>query len=164
MMLDYARIAAAIYAEVSDEPLGDLDQRRPRVQKQWEEAVRAALVAEGAVAWPKHLTPALRGVLGLMCFQLARHAHLYQEAGEFVGAGGLPLKHGAEDEQAFMLHKLLGYVFESGDDGEKYFEALQADTDRALKIIADRKAARHAGLALKIIVDRRAAQQAGDEA
>lgn len=36
-------IAAFIYAEVADEPLGDLMQRRQAVQDTWHDAVRAAL-------------------------------------------------------------------------------------------------------------------------
>ncbi|TCQ04076.1 hypothetical protein C8J40_109211 [Sphingomonas sp. PP-CC-3A-396] len=40
-------IAAAIYAEVADEPLGDLTQRRQAVQDTWHDAVRAALNARG---------------------------------------------------------------------------------------------------------------------
>jgi len=39
------RSAAEIYAEVADEPLGDLGQRRPRVQEQWREAVLRAFEA-----------------------------------------------------------------------------------------------------------------------
>jgi hypothetical protein len=37
-------IAATIYAEVADEPLGDLTQRRQAVQDTWHDAVRAALL------------------------------------------------------------------------------------------------------------------------
>jgi hypothetical protein len=40
-------IAATIYTEVADEPLGDLTQRRQAVQDTWHDAVRAALSAAG---------------------------------------------------------------------------------------------------------------------
>ena len=40
---DVWRIASEIYAEVADEPLGDLSQRRQAVQDRWCDAVRAAL-------------------------------------------------------------------------------------------------------------------------
>lgn len=61
-------------------------------------------------AWPDKLTPELRALLGLMCFQLGGPAHAYRNAGEYEGIEG-PLKGRAEDEQAFMLHKLLGFWF-----------------------------------------------------
>lgn len=86
---------------------------------------RAEAEAE-IVAWPELLTPELRQILGMMCFQLGKFAHAYQYAGEFVGTEG-PLNKRAEDEQAFMLHKLVGYWF---SHGEKWHEAAGDDLAR----------------------------------
>jgi len=101
--------------------------------KRYHEKAMAALNATTdrapapADAWPEKLTPELRAILGFMCFQLGAPAHLYQKAGEFVCSEG-ELKKRAEDEQAFMLHKFIGYWFKHGS---AWAEAAQADLDRA---------------------------------
>jgi hypothetical protein len=91
---------------------------------------RAALAAicegvdrEPRCQWPPLLTPALRHILGMMCFQLGAPAHLFQKIGEFNGAEGITLGKRAEDEQAFMLHKLLGFWFERGEDWRAHASA-----------------------------------------
>lgn len=73
------------------------------------------MTAPQQVTWPAALTEDLRTILGMMCFQLGPIAHGYQAAGEFVGVEGLELKKRAEDEQAFMLHKLIAIWIEHGD-------------------------------------------------
>ena len=75
------------------------------------------------VPWPAELTPDLLHILGMMCFQLAGPAHLYRDW------GGAEIKPRAEDEQAFMLHKLLGFWLEHGAG---WTTAAQAEID-ALK-------------------------------
>lgn len=105
--------------------------------------VHPALFAiETAPIWPKELTPDLRYVLGLMCFDLARYAHVYRLAGEFVAAGGAPLLRRAEDEQAFMLHKLVGYLF---GHGPKWAEVMTIDLARALTVAKARATAKPDG-------------------
>lgn len=71
---------------------------------------------DGTVAWPAALTPALRELLGFMCFELGPMAHAYRAAGQYVGADGLELKTRAEDEQAFMLHRFLCHWVTAGDN------------------------------------------------
>ncbi len=76
-----------------------------------------------ATQWPAALTPELREILGFMCFHLGPVAHAYRAAGEFVGADGEPLRSRAEDEQAFMLHKLVGFWVDHGPDWRSAFAA-----------------------------------------
>lgn len=87
-------------------------------------------------AWPDKLTSELRAILGMMCFELGPIAHLYQRAGEFVGADG-DLKRRAEDEQAFMLHRMLGLWFALGDG---WSDAMGRDLTR---LVAAAKETRH---------------------
>jgi hypothetical protein len=61
------------------------------------------------VDYPKELTPALREVLGMMVFQLSPLAPALRAAGHDI-------KRKAEDEQAHVLHWLIGIVLEHGDD------------------------------------------------
>ena len=86
--------------------------------------------------WPSGLTVELRQILGFMCFQLGEPAHVYRAAGEFRDAAGSELKPRAEDEQAFMLHKLVGLWFAHGDG---WREAAKDDLKRA----RGKAAARH---------------------
>lgn len=64
---------------------------------------------EPAVAWPQSLTPDLRDILGMMCFEFISLAQCARAAGHDV-----PKR--AEDEQAFWLHRLLGHWFTHGED------------------------------------------------
>ena len=59
--------------------------------------------------WPKELTPELTHILGLMCFRFIGPAQLFR-------AAGYTIPEAAEDEQAFMLHRLLGFWFTHGKD------------------------------------------------
>lgn len=58
--------------------------------------------------YPKELNPALREVLGLMCFTTGPIAHAMRDAGESI-------PHKIEDEQAHVLHWLIGLALEHGD-------------------------------------------------
>ncbi len=91
---------------------------------------RAEAEAE-IVAWPELLTPELRHILGMMCFQLGKLAHAYQRASEFIGVEG-PLDKRAEDEQAFMLHKWIGFWFSHGAEWQG---AAGADLTRVIDAI-----------------------------
>src|SRR3546814_16014841 len=66
-------------------------------------------------SWPTALTQGLREILGIPNFQCGPMAHAYQKIGEFSGDDGLALDKRAEDEQAFILHKLISFWFEPGD-------------------------------------------------
>ena len=57
--------------------------------------------------YPKEMTPELRKVLGMMVFELSPLAHLFRDRG-----ADIPRR--AEDEQAFVLHWLIGLVLEHG--------------------------------------------------
>lgn len=58
--------------------------------------------------YPKEITPALREVLGMMVFELSPIAHAFRAAGHEI-------KRRAEDEQAFVLHWLIGLALEHGN-------------------------------------------------
>ncbi len=57
--------------------------------------------------YPKDLTPELREVLGMMVFQLSPIARAMRAAGADIARK-------AEDEQAVVLHWLIGLVLEHG--------------------------------------------------
>lgn len=59
--------------------------------------------------YPKDLTPDLREVLGMMVFQLSPIAPALRAAGHDI-------KRRAEDEQAAVLHWLIGLVLEHGSN------------------------------------------------
>jgi hypothetical protein len=83
-------------------------------------------------ALPVGLTPALRDILGMMCFQLGKLAHVYHAVGEFVDHAGQPLNQRAEDEQAFVLHKFLLLWVQHGDGWrEAASEELRRVADKA---------------------------------
>lgn len=58
---------------------------------------------------PIEPTPAIKSVLGLMCFQIGHYAHIYQ-------AAGFDVEKKAEAEQAFILHRWLLYALEHGEN------------------------------------------------
>jgi hypothetical protein len=62
--------------------------------------------------YPTAITPALREVLGLMIFTTGPIAHGFRAAGEAI-----PTR--VEDEQAFVLHWLIGLALEHGDAWRK---------------------------------------------
>lgn len=62
----------------------------------------------------------LVSILGLMNYQTGPLAHGYQAIGEFVDGKGEPLAKRCEEEQAFILHKLLVIWLEHGDDWRKH--------------------------------------------
>lgn len=66
--------------------------------------------------WPKELTKELREVLGIMVFRTGPLAGLYRE----TKTADIPRK--VEEEQAFILHKLVGYVLLYGSKWRKEFD------------------------------------------
>lgn len=62
-----------------------------------------------STALPTELTPVIKSVLGMMCFQIGHYAHVYQAAGFDI-----PKK--AEEEQAFCLHRWLLAALEYGEN------------------------------------------------
>lgn len=67
------------------------------------------------------MTEELASILGLMCFQCISFA-------QALRAGGYSIKKRAEDEQAAVLHWMLGHYFHSGADGWR--AAARADMER----------------------------------
>lgn len=66
------------------------------------------------------MTPELASILGLMCFQCIPFAQALRTAGHQI-------KTSAEDEQAAVLHWMLGHWFRHG---EEWREHAQADMNR----------------------------------
>lgn len=97
-----------------------------------EDAHAALSAPQGAVerAWPAALTQELREILGYPNYQCGPMAHAYQAIDEYVGADGVELKKRAEDEQAFILHKLVGLWFRHGETWRAH---AIAEIDRAAK-------------------------------
>jgi hypothetical protein len=63
--------------------------------------------------YPTELTPELREVLSMMVFELSPIAPALRAAGHDI-------KRRAEDEQAAVLHWLIGIVLEHGKDWRKH--------------------------------------------
>ncbi|MFM0351253.1 hypothetical protein [Paraburkholderia sp. RL17-347-BIC-D] len=70
----------------------------------------------GAMTYPAEIPPELHHVLGMMCFQLARNAHLLRSV-------GADIKTRAEDEQAYCLHWLIKHVLAHGAEWADHAEA-----------------------------------------
>lgn len=80
--------------------------------------------------YPKEMTPALREVLGMMVFELSPIAHAFRAAGHGI-------KRRAEDEQAFVLHWLIGLALEHGDGWRaKAADEIERMADQAGRPIA----------------------------
>lgn len=69
---------------------------------------------------PDKLTPELRHILGHMCFQFIQLAAVYRQAGHDI-----PKK--AEDEQAYLMHRMLIHWQDSGESWNQSFEAEARD-------------------------------------
>lgn len=72
--------------------------------------------AAGTLTYPADITPDLHRVLGMMCFQLARYAHLFRSV-------GADIKTRAEDEQAYCLHWLIKHVLAHGAEWATHADA-----------------------------------------
>lgn len=107
-----SKAALARYFEAVHQELGPL-------ARQLERELRAAR----ADAFPAYLTPALRRVLSMMMWETGPIAHALRATGEDIARK-------AEDEQAVVLHWLVGFVLKHGDDWHKHAAvALRAMTD-----------------------------------
>lgn len=56
---------------------------------------------------PTELTPVLKSVLGIMCFEVGHFAEIYRQA-------GFEIQCKAEEEQAFCLHRFLSFALVHG--------------------------------------------------
>lgn len=78
-------------------------------------------------AFPSSLTPPLRRVLGMMLWETGPIAHALRATGEDIARK-------AEDEQAVVLHWLVGFVLKHGADWHKHAAIeLRAMTDSMTK-------------------------------
>lgn len=91
--------------------------------------------------WPKELTDELRFILGLPNFRAGPIAHGYQTAGMYPEN----LKRRAEDEQAFVLFRLVTLYLEHGDKYNDVFVAeLEEVRTKGLARLAELKARKEA--------------------
>jgi hypothetical protein len=82
-----------------------------------------------AEIWPAKLTEPLADILGMPNFRAAPYAHLYRAAGHSI-----PTK--AEAEQAFVLHRFVGFALAHGAAWRK---AAHADLEKAQRIVLERQ-------------------------
>jgi hypothetical protein len=105
----------------------------------------APCISDPDLIFPRELTPEIRDVLSIMCFEAGPIAHAFRESGR------AEIKTRAEDEQAFVLHWLLTFALEHGAEWRKRASAALAPViDEAKAARAAReaeKAARKAALA-----------------
>lgn len=86
--------------------------------------------------FPRELTPEIRDVLSIMCFEAGPIAHAFRESGR------AEIKTQAEDEQAFVLHWLLTFALEHGAEWRKHAgDVLEAVIAEAKAAVAARKEA-----------------------
>jgi hypothetical protein len=87
-------------------PFNDFSHRYDAIAA-WNTRASLALPKVESETWPDTLDGDLRNILGMMCFEFISLSRVYRAAGYEIP------KH-AEDEQAFFLHKFLGFWFEHG--------------------------------------------------
>lgn len=78
---------------------------------------------------PPRLTDELKEILGLICFRAGPIAHGAQAAGFYIA--DTPIRHSAEDEQAFVIHRMLLAWAKHGADWRGAFEAAMMDAFEA---------------------------------
>lgn len=61
------------------------------------------------ILMPTELTPVIKSVLGILCFEIGHFAEIYRQS-------GYEIKRKAEEEQAFCLHRFLGMALVHGGD------------------------------------------------
>lgn len=79
-------------------------------------AAVAVLSASPLPSFPAELSPPLRRVLGMMMWETSPIAHALR-------AGGQDIARKAEDEQAVVLHWLVGFVLKHGDQWHRHAAA-----------------------------------------
>jgi hypothetical protein len=84
------------------------------------------MMGEMQPVWPKELTPDLADILGRQCFMFIEFAKVYRLAGFEIATK-------AEAEQAFFLHRFLGFWFEHGSN---WRDAAEADLREQHQIAA----------------------------
>ncbi|MDF2601176.1 MAG: hypothetical protein K0Q54_3999 [Methylobacterium brachiatum] len=86
--------------------------------------------------FPRELTPEVRDVLSIMCFEAAPIAHAFRASGR------AEINARAEDEQAFVLHWLLTIALEHGTGWRKHAgDILEVVVAEAKATVAARKEA-----------------------
>jgi len=86
--------------------------------------------------FPRELTPEVRDVLSIMCFEAGPIAHAFRQADR------AEIKTQAEDEQAFVLHWLLTIALEHGTGWRKHAgDVLEVVIAEAKAAVAARKEA-----------------------
>lgn len=76
----------------------------------------AVAAARAPLIYPEELTPMLRDVLGFMIFRASPIARVFR-------AAGYDIKIKPEDEQAFVLHRMIRTVLTHGADWAEVFSA-----------------------------------------
>jgi hypothetical protein len=129
-----SKAALARYFEAVHQELAPLARLLERELREAREALTgAAVIADTAGAeirtlrgraLPAQLTPPLRRVLGMMLWETGPIAHAMRATGHDVARK-------AEDEQALVMHWLLGFVLAHGADWHKHAAiALRKMTDQ----------------------------------
>lgn len=70
---------------------------------------------------PAGLTEDLQQILGFICYRAGPIAHAYARIGRYVDAADRPLPARAEHEQAFVIHRMLVHLAQSGPDWREAF-------------------------------------------
>lgn len=81
-------------------------------------------VHPGLVPAVPPLMPELASILGMICFQCIPYANMLRLSGHEI-------KNRAEDEQAAVIHWMLGHYFSHGEDGWRKAAAEDVDRMRA---------------------------------
>lgn len=129
-----SKAALARYFEAVHQELAPLARQIERELREAHETLAgAAVIADTAGAeirtlrgraLPAQLTPSLRRVLGMMLWETGPIAHAMRATGRDIARK-------AEDEQAIVLHWLMGFVLEHGADWHKHAAiALREMTDQ----------------------------------
>ena len=115
-----------ISAGGSCDPVDRMEEGDPTLVR-----VRAFLAEPEALALPGEMTLAIKDVLSLMLWHSGELARAYR-------AGGHTIPNKAEEEQAFVLWRLLRFAIEQGDNWRKCVQADLAQNLSAAKSEAPR--------------------------
>ncbi|MDH2313386.1 hypothetical protein [Methylobacterium brachiatum] len=121
------------YFATEDEVLKLLSEARKQGQR---DVLAAPPPHVPGLVLPRELTPEVRDVLSIMCFEAGPIAHAFRQAGR------AEIKTRAEDEQAFVLHWLLTIALEHGAEWRKHAgDVLEVVIVEAKAAVAARKEA-----------------------
>ena len=97
-----------------------------RICKYLKEQNSEAINPDRFLLMPTELTPVLKSVLGIMCFQIGHFAQMYRQSGHEI----IPK---AEEEQAFCLHRFLCMALVHGGG---WLTVANEEIDRMKKVLA----------------------------